>query len=242
MADNTFVDNGITYEIRRTARRFGSITMSIQPDLTVRVSAHKRMPMIQIKWLLKSKIDWITKQIEVVRARNANKKERFRDGEKALYLGVEYPVTVQQTDVLTTKIELGEQGFVISLPRHYDAARVENVVKKTFEKWYAAQGKRLLTEKANEYAARLGYEYNGLKIKHVSTIWGSCSRDQNLSFNIKLMLAPEPVIDYVVAHEVCHLKHKHHQESFWECVSRFDPEHKAHRRWLRANAEEIELE
>ena len=91
-----------------------------------------------------------------------------------------------------------------------------------------------------EIAARLdracrvaGSSYAGLAIRNQRTRWASCSSTGTMSFNWRLLLAPEAVLDYVVWHEVCHLQVMDHSARFWELVARFCPDHRQHARWLR---------
>ena len=79
---------------------------------------------------------------------------------------------------------------------------------------------------ADIYSKRLGYAYNQLRIKKVKTKRGSCSSKQNLNFNLDLVHLDKKYLEYVVIHEVCHLQHKHHQQSFREAVAHFLPEYK----------------
>ena len=83
------------------------------------------------------------------------------------------------------------------------------------------------------YAAQMGVTYGRVTIRHQASRWGSCSAKGNLNFNCLLMLAPEPVRDGVIIHELCHRKVMDHSPRFWAEVSRYCPDYKACRRWLR---------
>lgn len=96
--------------------------------------------------------------------------------------------------------------------------------------------KKLLTKKAKEflpyrldYFAKLhGYEYSRLRLSHANTRWGSCSSNGTISLNIGLMQLPEPLIDYVILHELAHLNHMNHSKDFWDEVKKHDPNFKSH--------------
>lgn len=77
--------------------------------------------------------------------------------------------------------------------------------------------------------------YNKVFIKDQSSRWGSCSTNRNLNFNWRAIMAPEPVIDYLVIHELCHLKEMNHSAAFWSMVEVYDPEYKKHRHFLKIN-------
>ncbi|MFL5874323.1 MAG: M48 family metallopeptidase, partial [Solirubrobacteraceae bacterium] len=89
--------------------------------------------------------------------------------------------------------------------------------------------------------ATLGRPYTKLTIRNQRTRWGSCSATGAMSFNWRLLLAPEPVLDYVVWHEACHLKVADHSDRFWGLVERHCPDWREHARWLRRNGSALVL-
>ena len=91
------------------------------------------------------------------------------------------------------------------------------------------------SERAAFWSERMGVRYGRITVKDQKTLWGSCTRAGDLNFNWRLTLAPAPVLDYVVIHELCHLLEMNHSRRFWALVSRWCPEYRRHRRWLRAN-------
>ena len=88
----------------------------------------------------------------------------------------------------------------------------------------------------------MGLSYNRLIIKGQKTLWGSCSRKRNLNFNWRLMMALEPVIIYVVVHELAHLKFMNHSRKFWQLVEKYCPDWRQHRTWLRIHSTELNRE
>jgi predicted metal-dependent hydrolase len=92
---------------------------------------------------------------------------------------------------------------------------------------------------AEEEAAELGVEYRRIEIRDQRTRWGSCSPRGTLSFNWRLVLAPFEVLDYVVVHELCHLREPNHSPRFWRLVASRRPEWHAQRDWLRVHGPEL---
>src|SRR5919106_1313373 len=104
----------------------------------------------------------------------------------------------------------------------------------------ARQGAReLVSALAEEEAARLGVAYERIRIGGQRTLWGSCSSRGTLSFNWRLVLAPPEVLDYVVVHELCHLRVPNHSRRFWALVERHRPHWREQRTWLREHGAEL---
>ncbi len=95
--------------------------------------------------------------------------------------------------------------------------------------------REVITARAAHWAALLGLEYNRIAIKSQRTLWASCSRRGNLNFNWRLASAPPEVLDYIVIHELCHLREMNHSRRFWWHVAAACPGYKEIRRWLRKN-------
>ena len=111
-----------------------------------------------------------------------------------------------------------------------------------FEKWYRARALQVLSERVNLLAARFGFRYEKLRITSARTRWGSCSSRGTLSFVWRLVMAPLEVIDYVVIHELTHLKIKNHSAQFWAEVARLMPAYKSSRDWLKKNGHFLTLD
>jgi predicted metal-dependent hydrolase len=101
------------------------------------------------------------------------------------------------------------------------------------ERWYRRAARAEIVLRLDAACTVLGVDYTALTIRSQRTRWGSCSSTGAMSFNWRLLLAPEPILDYVVWHEACHLVIADHSPRFWALVARHWPEHRAHARWLR---------
>ena len=99
--------------------------------------------------------------------------------------------------------------------------------------------RELVSALAEEEAGRLGVAYRRIRIGGQRTLWGSCSPGGTLSFNWRLVLAPAEVLDYVVVHEVCHLRVPNHSRRFWELVEGRRPHWREQRAWLRDHGPEL---
>lgn len=92
-----------------------------------------------------------------------------------------------------------------------------------------------IEERLAHWSARMGLAFGRVAIRDQKSRWGSCSSKGNLNFNWRLVFAPLPVLDYVVIHELAHLREMNHSRRFWTLVESFSPDYKDHRRWLYDN-------
>ncbi len=93
----------------------------------------------------------------------------------------------------------------------------------------------VIPDKVKYYAEIMGVTYGRITIRNQKTRWGSCSSKGNLNFNCLLMLMPDKVLDYVVVHELCHLKQMNHSKKVWKEVERYMPDYKNYKKWLNEN-------
>ena len=109
------------------------------------------------------------------------------------------------------------------------------------ERFYRRAARTEIAVKLDLACGVAGKSYSKLTIRNQRTRWASCSSTGTMSFNWRLLLAPEPVLDYVVWHEVCHLELMDHSPRFWALVARFCPDHREHARWLRRHGPTLVL-
>jgi predicted metal-dependent hydrolase len=109
------------------------------------------------------------------------------------------------------------------------------------ERWYRRAARDEITPRLEQACALAGSSYSTLTIRGQRTRWASCSRSGAMSFNWRLLLAPEPVLDYVVWHEVCHLEVMDHSPRFWSLLARWCPDYREHSRWLRRHGQTLVL-
>lgn len=113
--------------------------------------------------------------------------------------------------------------------------------REALKKRYIQAAKEYFPKRAAYFRQFTGGHYERITIREQKTRWGSCSSRGTLSFNWKLMLAPPGVLDYVVVHELCHLKHMDHSREFWAAVESVMPDYRERRRWLKEHGNELVL-
>jgi predicted metal-dependent hydrolase len=141
------------------------------------------------------------------------------------YLGHAYPLTVcrRQRLPLTWSQEC---GFGTTLNNR-------RVLRRLLEEWYRHRAHEVIPDRVEHFAGRMRLFPKKIRISGARTRWGSCSGQDTLSFSWRAMILPVPVLDYIVIHELAHLKERNHGPTFWRLVTSFVPDQKTHRAWLR---------
>ena len=107
-------------------------------------------------------------------------------------------------------------------------------IRALLARWYQQQALHILTRKTGEVCARAGLSYTSVKVRATRSKWGHCTSKGVIQYNWQILLAPEAIVDYLVAHEVSHLRHQNHSADFWALVTSLCPSCKADRAWLKA--------
>ena len=134
---------------------------------------------------------------------------------------------------------LGRELRLVSQPgrtrvyRRADELLVPTHDRESLERWYRRAARAEIGPRLDAATARAGSSYTKLTIRNQKTRWGSCSTTGAMSFNWRLLLAPEAVLDYVVEHEVCHLEVMDHSLRFWGLLEQRVPDWREHAAWLR---------
>lgn len=148
---------------------------------------------------------------------------RFTEGGRFLLLGKEYELRFSR------RILAFDNAFVVPQGD-------EETVKNALTKLYRRLAAEIIGRKAREYAERFHLTFRNIRIGGASTRWGSCSRAGDLNFTWKLIQCPEPVVDYVIIHELAHRLELNHSARFWAAVRRMCPDYKARQQFLKENA------
>lgn len=225
------------YRIIRGKGRKRTTAISVSREKGVIVSAPQWVPEFIVRNFVAEKAPWILKQLNRLNSAPQAKQKEYTSGELHLYFGEEYPLIIQPSSyAVKPRINFIYNQFEAVVPKLLSPSKQKLLLKLAMLDWYLVNGKRIITDKVNYFTEKLGVPYNRITLKKVSSIWGSCSRRGNLNFNRKLIMAPHKIVDYVVIHEVCHLKEHNHSSAFWKLVASFDPDFKAHRKWLHDNS------
>lgn len=209
-----------------------TVAIIVQRDGKVIVRAPLKASERQIRQFVESKIGWILEKKAQARQQPPQTARQFTAGERFPYLGQEYALSVVPGARAGLRFD---GGFSLSQTSQAGAALL-------FEKWYKAAARKVLTERVRFYAQKFGLKYQKIRISSARTRWGSCSSRGALSFTWRLVMAPLDVVDYVVIHELAHLRVQNHSAAFWAEVAEMMPNYKIHRDWLKKNGRFLTLE
>jgi len=209
--------------IIRSRRRTASLEITANAALIVR--APLRASDAWIQNLVDEKRGWIEKKITEIRNRPAPAERRFVTGDEFLFLGKLF--TLEVLEGSDAGITLGERFYV-------GEKRVPEC-RDLFRQWYTEKARVIMPARVAGVAAILDYTPKKIRISDTRRRWASCSSSGTLSFCWRLVLAPPEVIDYVIVHELVHLRQPDHSDRFWNKVKNAMPGYEQHRRWLREN-------
>lgn len=220
--------SGFIAEVIRTERRK---TADIRvEDGAVSVLVPRDLPMERIDLLLKEKRNWIKEKIVLHRQAQPVSEKQFVSGEAFSYLGRNYRLKVEKGAFKPVRLINGR--LVVTVPQGKDQP---HMIRNALVRWYKRQAEQKLVEKVERYAPVVGVEPTGVGIKSFKSRWGSCTAKGRLEFNWRVMMAPNSVVDYVVIHELCHLKQHDHSTEFWKEVERALPRYRKLKEWLKIN-------
>ena len=208
----------IPYMLKRS-KRAKYLRMQIRNNGDLEVILPRGFQITDVEKFLHEKYDWIKKHLN-------NRKQAEN---KFYLLGKEIEVT-QNYDLFVKrhKISLKNDHLIITSM----AGSVEDT-EMLYECWLRKQAKKYLVLRVQKIADDLNFKMGKITIRGQKTRWGSCSTNGNLSFNYNLLRFRKEIIDYVIIHELCHLKEMNHSVKFWKLVERFCPDYRLMRKELK---------
>ena len=213
----------------RSARLTLVMVMNGDGDLVVRSPRH--ISIERIRNFVTANGDWIDRKRKRMLARPQPKLKLFIDEEEFLFLGQSHYLRL--TDE-SCRISISNGNLI--LPQQCLGQAAEKLTQ-----WYKSQARQHIEERCTHFAVVLGVAFKGIHITSPRQRWGSCGSRGTLNFNWRLVMAPPEVIDYVVIHEMTHLKYFNHSPEFWVKVKALSPDFKRHQAWLKANKHRLAI-
>jgi len=222
----------IVYEIRYSSRK--TLAIEVHPDLRVRVTAPLGADLNHIREKVRKRAPWIQRQwreFELYLPKQPPR--RYVNGETHRYLGRQYRLRAEQSQEDSVKCL---RGYFHVMTREEPTPAS---VQRRLETWYRDRAEVVFRDRldvCHARAEREGILQPVLKIKRMQKRWGSCTPDGIITLNLELIKAPKECIDYVIMHELCHLKEAHHGPRFWALLGRVMPDYDERKKQLNVIA------
>jgi hypothetical protein len=234
----------VAYVVVRSRRRRRTMQITHHPEHGVRVAVPARTAQWVVREFVEKRARWIVRTAAEATVRPAPL--RFVTGETLLYLGE--PLSIVDSERWTVdrrarQAALALEGGVlrIAVPGGLDEAMRREVVQRAVVGWYRERAQEHLATRAAFWGERVGYSSPRVLAREQRTRWGSCSADGTLRFNWRLIMAPPDLIDYVVVHELTHIRLRNHSAAFWRELARTIPGHLPLRARLREFGRQLAL-
>ena len=200
----------------------------------MRLVVPKRLSDQQIKRIVKAKSVWIGKKLRLNSELVVPKRKEFISGESVQYLGKNYRLKVIVGEVNTVKMRGGR--IEVTIATSQKEGRSDALVRQLLISWYRERGVERLTEKVSKLSKQLSVTVESIGVRDFKSRWGSCFASNKVVFNWRIIMAPHYVIDYVVAHELCHLRHHDHSTRFLRMLNQVVTNDSKSQLWLKQNS------
>ena len=220
----------IPYSIIKSNRRKTSQITVDKDSVVVRTPSSKTTS--EIKKIVDGKKKWIfRKQLEFQKQNSVILKPTYIVGSKLPYLGRNLTLKILKNKK-TESVSLKKDTIIVSIKSKM-LSKV--LVKKLYQEWLMEKSSQIFTSRLNKISKKLKLKPRKIIIKNLKDRWGSATSDDTINLNMNLIKSPRSVIDYVILHELCHLKIKGHSDKFWQMVKKFMPNYDEQKRWLELN-------
>jgi len=221
----------IVYSIKKSKRRK---TSEIHVDKkSVEIIVPETKSLSEIKKMVEGKKNWILqRQIEL---RQQKPGPTYQNNTTVPYLGKNYKLVIK-LEQKSDGIRKSGSRFVISLR---SKRPLKKKTKLLYESWILENSQSILHRAMMRYSKKVGVKPKKIQMKKLRSKWGSLSNDNTININLHLLKADQKIVDYIILHEICHLKIKQHSHHFWSFIEQFDPAYRDKVEWLNNNGKSI---
>ncbi|WP_109483644.1 SprT family zinc-dependent metalloprotease [Paraburkholderia sp. C35] len=222
------------YALKRSSRR--SIGFAID-STGLTITAPRWVTLADIETAIAEKQRWIFTKLTEWQTRTEQRvmpRVDWKDGAEVPYLGQNVRISLAAANGLLA-FDPSSNVLALPLPAQADPQQIKDRVQG----WLQSEAKRIFGERLDVYAEKLGVSYRAYGLSSAATRWGSCSSDGKIRLNWRLIHFPLSIIDYVVAHELAHLREMNHSPRFWQTVESIFPEFREARQTLKHHPPEL---
>ena len=225
---------GLRVEVVRSRRRTAALHI-VGNELQVRVPNQVRDE--SIIEILQKKRPWIRRKVVQLKEVPVTQPKEFVSGEAFPFLGQNFRLKVQEGHRVGVQLS---EGYLLTTVRPSEVGEQRKQrIQQYLKSWYRSRAEERLQEKVERYSKQIGVSPKGLRVREFKSKWGSCDSRGTIAFNLNLIKAPHPIVDYVVIHELCHMIQPNHSKNFRKEVEKYDASYKEHRAWLKQRAGEL---
>ena len=231
------------YQLIRSARR-KTLGLQVKQGKII-VRAPSFLTDKQIRHFINEKSAWLTAKVELHKSQPTIDKTSFIDGSMLWLNGEQKKLIISfQTKAQVLNLE-DEIKVILPLRYHHEHSQsyapdiMAEKVKKQLENWFKQQAVKYISTRLPELASQSLLIPKSFKVRQYKARWGSCNNRGELSFNYLLMMTPAWVVDYVIIHELCHLKHLNHSKQFWLLVAKHCPNFQQAKDWLISHQRQL---
>jgi len=228
--------DGFTVTVVKSSRRKTTALKIKQGEVSIYIPT--RQPIAIARDFVQQKTPWIQQKLNHYAQREILTTDRlFTSGDTLFFLGKRYTLQLVAKEGTASVIKTTQ-----TIECHGRLNRLSKAaIRAALIKWYKQQAEQYLTSKTAYLADKIGLTPRSITVKTYKARWGSCGVHADIQYNWKLMLAPANIIDYVIIHELCHIKQHNHSAAFWQLVERYYPDFRAARLWLKNNGYQLEI-
>ena len=224
----------IAIYLKKSSKRKKTITLKIDKSQNITLLAPISVSDQSIQKFISCKKPWLLKKIEEQTSLPPIPTYHLKNGEKYHFLGKEvYLQLIYQANPKKTHIKLQYPYLEITTHKMPTSPQNKKYLKKQLFNFYKEQAKKIITPRINHYAQKMELKNFQLSIKKQKTRWGSCNNHGHITINWRSIMTPLEILDYIIVHELAHLKEMNHSSKFWHWVSTILPDYQQHRKKLR---------
>jgi predicted metal-dependent hydrolase len=223
-----------TYRIRRSLR-VANARIVVKPG-QVEIVAPMQIPEHKLHKFVESKQHWVTQALKKMEASSPQQggfvPMEYSAGVLIAYQGTVYSLVIKPSKLKRVKVEFVD-GYIAHIPQTMNPDEHSHEIREALIRWMKKQTKPLVEQMVEAHAAKRQLFPRSITVKTQKSRWGSCGIHNDININWLLIMAPKEVLEYVVVHELCHIKVKNHSSQFWALVADHLPDYKSRRLWLK---------
>ena len=225
----------LSYRLIRSRKRKRTLSLMVTGTGDIVIQAPYHMPTGEIDAFFARKREWLEEKLRQIQERPASPLSGSLTGKNSLYfLGKSYPIVLRDDGLRADLFTFADGQFILNNRIHYHRQAIVRA-------WYEGKAAAYIPKRVDHFGQSFGFQAAGIRISRAQSRWGSCSAKNVLAFAWRLMMAPPPVIDYVVVHELAHIREKNHSRSFWSLVAAMMPDYATQRQWLKTHGHQLSI-